>query len=153
MTIFEIDDAILACVDTDTGEIIDESQLNALQMERDAKIEGVAMWKKENDAEAAALAEEIKKLTARKNACLNRSESLKRYLAMALDGQKFKTARVAISYRASESVVVDDITQISDEYLKHPEPEASKTAIKDALKAGKAVSGAHLEKSVNLIVR
>ena len=153
MTIFEIDDAILACVDTDTGEIIDESQLNALQMERDAKIEGVAMWKKENDAEATALAEEIKKLTARKNACLNRSESLKRYLAMVLDGQKFKTARVAISYRASESVVVDDITQISDEYLKHPEPEASKTAIKDALKAGKAVSGAHLEKSVNLIVR
>ena len=153
MTIFEIDDAILACVDTDTGEIIDESQLNALQMERDAKIEGVAMWKKENDAEATALAEEIKKLTARKNACLNRSESLKRYLAMALDGQKFKTARVAISYRASESVVVDDITQISDEYLKHPEPEASKTAIKDALKAGKTVSGVHLEKSVNLIVR
>lgn len=153
MTIFEIDDAILACVDTETGEIIDEEQLNALQMERDAKIEGVAMWKKENDAEAAALAEEIRKLTARKNACLNRSESLKNYLAMALEGQKFKTARVSISYRASEAVIVDDITQLSDEFLKHPEPEASKTAIKDALKAGMAVPGAHLEKNVNLIVR
>ena len=152
-SIFDIDDDILACVDIETGEIIDEAKLEALQIERDAKIEGVAMWKKENDAQAAAIGEEIRKLQDRKRACENRSDSLKRYLANALNGQKFKSPRVSISYRSSDAVIVDDITQLSDEYLKHPEPEASKTAIKDALKAGKAVPGAHLETNVNLIVR
>ena len=44
MTIFEIDEAILECVDLETGEIIDAERLDALQMERDKKIENVALW-------------------------------------------------------------------------------------------------------------
>ena len=46
MNIYDIDKAIEACVDTETGEIIDGEKLDALQMERAAKIEGVACWVK-----------------------------------------------------------------------------------------------------------
>ena len=37
MTLYEIDDAILACVDPETGEIINPEALTALQMERGKK--------------------------------------------------------------------------------------------------------------------
>ena len=42
MTIYEIDQAIMECVDFETGEIIDTEQLDELQMERDTKLENVA---------------------------------------------------------------------------------------------------------------
>ena len=58
MTIYEIDQAIMNCVDVETGEIIDTEQLDKLQMERDAKLENVACWIKDLKAEAEALKNE-----------------------------------------------------------------------------------------------
>ena len=55
MTIYEIDQAIMECVDIETGEIIDTEQLDKLQMERDTKLENVACWIKELTAEAEAI--------------------------------------------------------------------------------------------------
>lgn len=43
MKLFDIDEAILACVDLETGEIIDPDRLAALEMEREKKIDGIAM--------------------------------------------------------------------------------------------------------------
>ena len=47
MKLYEIDEAILNCIDTETGEIIDADQLDKLTMERDTKIENVACWIKD----------------------------------------------------------------------------------------------------------
>ena len=44
MRLYEIDEAILSCIDTDTGEILDADKLNALQIEREEKLENVALW-------------------------------------------------------------------------------------------------------------
>ena len=55
MTIYEINEEILNCIDLETGEIIDIDRLNDLQLERDAKIENVACWIKELKAEAEAI--------------------------------------------------------------------------------------------------
>ena len=151
MTIFEIDDAILSCVDMETGEIIDAERLDALQMERDAKIENVALWQKECIAEAEAIAAEIRKLQARKAVAEHKAESLKSYLVMALEGQKFKTSRVSISYRRSQAVVIDDMAAIDRKFIKIKE-DADKTALKDALKAGE-VEGAHMEERTNIIIQ
>ena len=54
MKLYEIDEQILGCIDAETGEIIDADMLNALQIERDAKIENVALWIKDLKAEAEA---------------------------------------------------------------------------------------------------
>ena len=151
MTIFEIDSAILECVDLETGEIIDAERLDALQMERETKIENVALWQKECVAEADAIAAEIRKLQARKASAERKAESLKSYLSMALEGQKFKTSRVNITFRRSQAVVVDDMDQIDPQYLR-VKTEPDKTAIKDALKAGE-VAGAHMEERTSIIIQ
>ena len=44
--LYEIDADIMGCVDTETGEIVDIERLKALEMERDAKIEGVIFMEK-----------------------------------------------------------------------------------------------------------
>ena len=44
--LYEIDNEILACVDLETGEVIDTERLDALQMEREKKVEAVAMIKR-----------------------------------------------------------------------------------------------------------
>ena len=65
MTIYEIDQAIMNCVDAETGEIIDTERLDKLQMERDAKLENVACWIKDLKAEAEALKAEKQALADR----------------------------------------------------------------------------------------
>ena len=65
MTIYEIDQAIMECVDLETGEIIDTDKLNELELERESKIEGVACWIKDLKAEAEALKNEKQALAER----------------------------------------------------------------------------------------
>ena len=42
-SLYEIDQEILDCVDAESGEILDVEKLDALQMERERKLEGVAL--------------------------------------------------------------------------------------------------------------
>ena len=58
-----------------------------------------------------------------------------------------------MSYRNSESVTIDDLGSLTEEYIRIPEPQADKAAIKKAIKAGKEVAGAHIETSKSVIVR
>ena len=93
MTIYEINEGILNCIDPETGEIIDIDKLNELELERDAKIENVACWIKELKAEAEAIKAEKLALAERQRVAENKAESLKKWLAYALQGEKFKTAK------------------------------------------------------------
>lgn len=151
--LYEINDAIMDCVDMETGEIIDEERLADLQLAFDEKVEGIACWIKNLSAEEKAIKEERDNLFARQRSCANKAESLKRYLSGALGGQKFKTAKVSISYRKSESVQVDDISLIEDDYLKYAEPTVDKTKVKQALKDGVALQGVHLVESQNIQIK
>lgn len=153
MTIFEIDKAIMECVDLETGEIIDTEQLDKLQMEREAKLENVACWIKELKAEAEALKAEKMAFAKRQQVAENKMESLKKYLAYALDGQAFKTTRASVTFRKSQAVEIDDIYKLDENYLRYKEPEADKTAIKEALKAGQTVAGATLVENTSVIIK
>lgn len=152
MKLYEIDEQILNCIDAETGEIIDADMLNALQMERDAKIEGVALWIKDLKAEAEALKAEKIAFEKRQKTCENRAESLKQWLAVALNGEKFKTTKCDVSFRTAKSVNVTDVFSLDSKFLKFSDPTADKTAIKKAIEAGEQVSGAELieRKSVTI---
>ena len=152
MKLYEIDEQILNCIDAETGEIIDADMLNALQMERDAKIEGVALWIKDLKAEAEALKAEKIAFEKRQKTCENRAESLKQWLAVALNGEKFKTTKCDVSFRTAKSVNVTDVFSFDSKFLKFSDPTADKTAIKKAIEAGEQVSGAELieRKSVTI---
>lgn len=152
MRLYEIDELILSCIDEETGEIIDADALNALQIERDAKIEGVALWIKDLKAEAEALKAEKQAFEKRQKTCENRAESLKQWLAAALNGERFKTTKCDVSFRTAKSVNVTDVFALDSKFLKFSEPTADKTAIKKAIEAGEVVSGAELieRKSVTI---
>lgn len=151
--LYEIDAQIMECVDFETGEIIDVDRLEALQMEFNSKVEGIALWIKSLVAEAKMVKEEKDNLAARQKACENKAESLKNYLASALGGEKFKTPKVSISYRKSESVEVENISLLDDDYLKFKEPEADKTKIKKALKDGILLDGVTLVEKNNIQIK
>lgn len=158
MTIYEIDQAILECIDLETGEIIDTEQLDKLQMEREKKLENVACWIKDLKAEAEALKAEKQALAERQKVAENKAESLKKWLAYALQGEKFKTTKCAISFRKSEAVEVTDeglnnLMKEHDELLTYKAPEPNKTAIKQAIKDGLNVAGVQLVQNVSTIIK
>lgn len=155
-SLYEIDSDILNCVDEETGEIIDSAALDALNMERDAKIEGVACWIKDLKAEAEALKAEKQALADRQKKVENKAESLKKWLAFALNGQKFESARAAVSFRKSKSVEITDINVLimkDDDLLVYQEPKPDKKAIAAAIKSGREVAGAVLVENESVIIK
>ena len=159
MTIYEIDNEIMNCIDMETGEVIDTDKLNDLQMERDAKIENVALWIKELKAEAEAIKNEKQALAERQRVAENKAESLKNWLAYVLNGEKFKTAKCSISYRNSESVEVTEegleaLMKYHEYLLTYKTPEPNKKAIKDAIKNdGLTVAGVQLVQKTSTIIK
>jgi hypothetical protein len=153
MKLYEIDEAILNCIDLETGEVIDTEQLDKLTMERETKLENVACWIKELKAEAEALKAEKMVFAKRQQIAENKMESLKKYLAYALDGQAFKTTRASVTFRKSQAVEIADIYKLDENYLRYKEPEADKTAIKEAIKQGKTVAGATLVENTSVIIK
>ncbi len=153
MTLYEIDEQIMNCVDEETGEIIDPDKLAALQMEFSDKVEGIALWIKNLLSDADQIRAEEKKLADRRKVCENKAQNLKDYLSGYLAGEKFKTPKVAISYRKSESVNVPDVWEVPEDFLKYKDPEPDKTAIKAALKAGREVKGAELVTKQNMLIK
>jgi hypothetical protein len=153
MRLYEIDEAILSCIDADTGEILDADKLNALQIEREKKLENVALWIKNLKSDAEALKAEKQAFAERQKAAENKAESLKKWLTEALAGEKFKTTRVAVSFRKTKSVQVEDIWKLDDSFVKYAEPTPDKAAIKKAIEAGQEVTGATLVENVSISVK
>ena len=158
MKLYEIDNAILDCIDLETGEVIDSEKLDALNIERDAKIENVVLWIKDLKAEAEAIKAEKLALAERQKVAENKVESLKKWVAYALGGQKFSTAKCAVSFRNTESVEVTEegleaLMKEHDELLTYKAPEPNKKAIKDAIKDGLNVAGVQLVQNVSTIIK
>lgn len=153
MKIFEIDEALMACVDQETGEIVDEEKLESLMVEREKKIEGVALWIKNLVYETKCMKEEEKKMAERRRVGENKINSLKEWLKYATDGNKFSTPKCAVSYKKSESVEIDDMSKIGKDFLVEQAPKPDKKAIKSALKSGVDVGGCHLQENTNVIVK
>lgn len=159
MRLYEIDQAILECIDPETGEV-DAERIAELQLARDEKIEQLLLWKKDLDADAVAIAQEIKNLTERKQAAERKAESLKSYIKFVLNGEKFKTPRVAVSYRSVKSVQIQDdaaliawAEQNDDSLLSYKDPTISKTAVKEAIEAGREIPGATIETKNQIIIK
>jgi hypothetical protein len=161
--LYEIDEEILSCVDQETGEILDTEKLDALQMEREEKLEGVALWVKDLKAEADAVKAEADKLTARKKALDNKIESIKTWLMMALGGEKLKTPRCYVYQTHSTRLNVIDEQSVTnwiqtnckepEQYLKFVLPEIRKDAVKAAIKDGMEIPGAHLEETESVVIK
>ena len=161
--LYEIDQAILDCVDLETGEILDGEKLTALQMEREAKLEGVALWVKDLKAEAEAVKAEADKLSARKKALDNKIDSIKAWLLYALNGEKLKTARCNVYQTHNTKLnVIDEQSVVNwiqthslepEQYLKFTLPEIRKDAVKAAIKDGAEIPGICIEATESVVIK
>ena len=75
-----------------------------------------------------------------------------------LAGEKFTTPKVAVSWRKSQAVQLDDdflpwAKQYGDQFLLYKDPDPDKKAIAAALKAGEAVPGAELVMNLNMQIK
>ena len=151
MNLYEIDKAIAELADPETGEINDFEELDALLMERDKKIENVALWVKNLKADADAYKAEKDAFAEREKQAKAKAESLSKWLDKALDGQKFSTTRCAVSFRKAAAVEITDAEALPDEF-KRWTFAPDKKAIKAAL-AGGDVAGAVLTERRSITIR
>lgn len=157
MNLYEIkqdfEKAIEECVDMETGEIINPTRLDELNMVLTDKRENVALYIKNLSAEAKAIDEEAKNLTNRKRVLNNKVEGLKKYLADNLEGHKFETAKVVVSFRKSEQLEINSIEHIPTEYLISQEPKIDKVALKKSIKQGVVINGVQIITKQNIQIK
>lgn len=158
MTLYDINDQIKKAIelgfDPETGEILDASALEQLQIDRNEKIENICLYIKDLKAESAAIKAEKDALDARMKASVKKAESLTNYLQQQLDGEKFKTTKCVVSYRRTQSVDIFDRDALPMDYIRiKTSTEPDKVMIKDAIKAGKDVPGARLEEHQSMSIK
>lgn len=155
-TLYELADALRGFdldIDEETGEITNMDDLDAIEMEFREKVENVALMVKNFLSDAEAYKREKESFAKKEQIAKNKAERLKAYLAGNLGGEKFKSDRVTISYRKSDSVEITDAAALPVKYLRTKEPEPNKAEIKKALKAGEEVSGAVLVEKESIQIK
>ena len=153
MNIFNDEDLMSMCIDVDTGEF-NEAMFEGLRIERDRKIENIALWVLEDEAMAKNIKEQENKLKERREILEQRIEKRKEFLRYISEGRKIKTDRVTVSYRTSKAVKItnEEIIPIKYKTVKTA-VSVSKEDIKKDLQAGKTVEGAELETRVSTLVK
>jgi len=142
MNLYEIKQELLDLVDQETGEVADWEKFDALNLERDTKIENIALWIKNLNAEADAYEKEKKSFEQKEKQARNKANSLTNYLSLILASQKqFKTTKVNLTWRKSKSTVIENedalIHWLTEEEFRnphivsYPDPVISKTAVKE----------------------
>lgn len=158
MTLYEIDQNIMSLLNED-GEITDPEAFDALHITRSEKLEGIACWIKNLNADIKAIKDEEERLKERRIHLVNKVSSLSGYLEHALNGEKFSTPRVAISYRTSSAVeITDNVAFVDwaksyDPSLLHIKAEPNKTAIKNALNGGMEIPLAQIVERKSMQVK
>lgn len=163
MTLFEINEAIAKAIenaiDPETGEITDFSELEALAISRDEKIKNTALYILNIRAEAEEVAKQEQKFKERKQKLLNKAKRIEDKLAFDLNGDKFESIEVNITYRKSKGVEITNDVDFElfaidhTEYIKPFKIEADKNAIKEALAKGITIPGCELVEKQNMQIK
>ena len=138
-------------VDAETGEILDDAAMDALETvvgDLKEKVCSVAAYSKELVAEADAIKAAYASMQAREKALRNRADWLKCYtrqtmLRTGLQKAESPFCRVSIG-KPLQKVEVYDINLLREAFLKPQAPKADLVKLKEALKAGEQVMGARL---------
>lgn len=156
MTLYEINEKLRNFefeVDEETGEILNEGELDTLEMSKTEKVRNICMLIKNYRAEAKALKDEADAFSKRYQHAKNEAKRLADYLQRELDGEEFKCTEAIVSYRKSESVECDDISLVPTDYLRYKTPDLDRTEIKKALKNGVEIEGCHLKTNINIQIK
>ena len=142
------------------GEIINESALALWENSLEAKNEyllDMACEIKNLEAEAEAIKTTEKSLKERRTFVENKLERIKTFMQSQMTpGEKLSDGRVKISWRKSSPVIIDRNApepKDVDPSLIKVSYEFSKTAIKEALEAGKEIEWASVKEVQNIQIK
>lgn len=169
MKLYEINNEMLSIfenyVDHDTGELNEQAipLIEQLQIEESEKIESLALFIQQLQADASVIKEKTKAMLERAKEKENRAERLKAFLSNYLlsNGKsKFETPYVAISFRESKRCDVFDEDEVIkfaqahiDMGLVKTTTEPVKSAIKKVIDSGIEVPGARNVIAKNIQMR
>ena len=167
-SLYELTNEFMACIElengdvinTETGEVLSYEMLDALQMEREKKIESIACQIKNLNADAEAIKTEMEALMMRRKRAERKAEWLRDYLAANLNGEKFKSARCEIKYTKSAPLEIEDeaafrswaLTNHPD-FLTIQEPKINKNEVKRCLNDGEEIPGAVIVERLNINIK
>lgn len=169
MNLYEIDAALVEALEkgyyeefiSEDGEFDEEgftAYLNELKMAQDAKLENLACFIKNIEAEAKAIKDEEAALAARRKTKELKVQRLKDYLQGFMQFKElnsFESARCKVSFRKSTKLDVTDNDKVKawaeqHDLLRYKEPELMKTEITKLLKDGEEIDGCRLIEVKNL---
>lgn len=154
MKLYEVQAELYKCFDEETGEITDPEKFEKLEGEMNDKIEGLGCMIKNDSLLIQGLKDEKKRITDRIRTLEARQDSTKDFLAGILQGRKFETPKVKMSYRKSYSVDVVDEAKVPEKYTETVETvNIHKAEILKALKDGEVIDGCSLNEKTNLIIK
>ena len=141
-------------IDEETGEVFLTEDLDKLDVERTEKIENVALYVKNLKYEAEAIKSEIDNLKSRAEIKNKKAEKLTNYLDKVLCGEKLETPKVALSYRKSTAVKIENEELLPDEFMTIKiDKKPNKVAIAKLLKNGETITGCELIEKQNLQIK
>lgn len=171
MSLYQIDQEIRQALDSlydrvdengEIAEITDEDMqaIAQLKAERHIKLENIALYSKNCDAEAAAIEAEIIKLNKRKERLERKAEGLRGLIlrSMLANGDtELSSARYSAKISKSKSTEILDESLIPDEFFRVTTPKPKRTpdkmAIRKAIDSGRVITGARVveNQKVNII--
>lgn len=141
-------------IDEETGEFLNALAWDELNMAYEEKVENIACYIKNLASDVLAFKAEEESIAKRRRSMEKKIDYLKKLLSNNMGGEKFSTAKCAVSFRRSETVDVEDIAYLPAELLRVKTTyEADKTAIKAAIKAGKEIKGCRLVENISTQIK
>ena len=132
--------------------------LDSINDSREVKLDNIANWIENNQADIDFLDKKIKQLQADKKSLVNRTKSLMEYMTTAIDDSGLKELKTENhilkprNYRAS--VYISNEKEIPSEFIKFKAVESiDKKSIYELLKNGKTVHGAELKPNRKTVIK
>ena len=132
--------------------------LDSISDSREVKLDNIANWIENNQADIDFLDKKIKQLREEKQALSNKNKSLMEYMTTAIDDSGFKELKTENhilkprNYRAS--VYISNEKDIPSEFVKFKAVETiDKKAIYELLKNGETVRGAELKPNRKTVIK
>lgn len=163
MSLYTIDQELKNIIDglyervDENGELMEVTDedlkiIEELNQNRQQKLENIALYIKDLEAEALAIANEIQALGKRQERLQNKADGLRKAMvySLTLNGDtECSSPRYHAKIKETESTEILNKALIPKEYIKVKTPEPvenpDKVAIKKAIKAGIEVPGAQIK--------
>lgn len=132
-----------------------EAYSRSLVIQEKNKVNAIVGYLREVELTAEMAENESKRLAELAKYYRNRQERIKQSVKWAMQAhgiEKIETDKFRISFRKSESVEVDDVDALPEEFVVMKK-QADKTSIKKAIKDGKTVEGARIVENSNLQIK